>query len=313
MSAIFLSYRRTDGPQACRVHDWLALRFGQDAVFMDVSAIPFAVSYPEFIRSAIGGSRMLIALIGRDWHTRMQAPDDPVRMELEIAFEAGIPILPVLIGLAPMPGPEDLPPSVAAIATQNAAVVGVLRDFDTHMRALLPKIEAMLGAVAAGSIVTREPRALDIVCNGIVSFLSRVNTWPLTPEWSVIGPGDFYRGADSLVSLYLHRISHLGDVVELHVLLSFWFRVAGSAHVIAGLVMQRIEREPIVPPSFMTQQPEVPLQVKLRRSDEDPRQVWRMVTEAPLQLSLAYVATVSAEADASETAPDPRTEFRENP
>jgi hypothetical protein len=43
MPAIFLSYRRTDSPQACRVFDWLVRRFGKDAVFMDVAAIPLAV------------------------------------------------------------------------------------------------------------------------------------------------------------------------------------------------------------------------------------------------------------------------------
>ena len=92
---------------------------------MDVSAIPFAVSFPEFIGQAITGSRLLIALIGRDWHSRMQKPDDPVRMELGTAVAAGVPVLPVLIGTTPMPGPEDLPASLASIATQNAAAVGV--------------------------------------------------------------------------------------------------------------------------------------------------------------------------------------------
>jgi len=311
VSAIFLSYRRTDGPQACRVHDWLALRFGRDAVFMDVSAIPFAVSFPEFIGTAISASRILVALIGRDWHTRMQDPGDPVRMELETAVAAGVPVLPVLIGTTPMPGPEDLPASLASIATKNAAVVGVLHDFDTHMRALLPKIESMLGGAAADSVVTREPRAVDVVCKGVVRFLQESEMTPFFPQWSVFGTEDFNRGAETIVSLYLHRISHLGDVMELHVLLSFWPRDAGAAHYLAGLVMQRIEQEPIVPPACLPQA-EVPLQVKLRRSDEDPRQVWKMVTDTPLQLSLAYIATVSIQSAANETS-NPRAAIPEVP
>ena len=305
MSAIFLSYRRTDAPQACRVHDWLVLRFGRDAVFMDVSAIPVAVSYPEFIGTAIGASRLLIALIGRDWHSRMQEPDDPVRMEIEAALAAGVPVLPLLIGTTPMPGPEDLPTSLASIATQNAAVVGVLHDFDTHMRALLPRIESMLGRPGTGSIVTREPRVLDIVCDGIVMFLSQSVTEAFGARFSVYGTGDFYQPAESVVSLYLHRISDLGDVLELHVLLSFWTRDARLAHRFAGLVMQRIEQEPIVPPACLLYQRDVLLQVKLRRSDEDPRQVWKMVTDAPLQLSLAYIATVSSQTAANQTVSDP--------
>jgi uncharacterized protein DUF4255/TIR domain-containing protein len=309
---IFLSYRRTDGPQACRVHDWLTLRFGQDAVFMDVSAIPFAVSFPDFIGTAIAASRILIALIGRDWHTRLQELTDPVRMELETAVAAGVPILPVLIGTTPMPSPDDLPASLTPIARQNAAVIGVLHDFDTHMRALLPKIESMLGGPAAGSIVTREPRAVEIVCSGTMFFLERSVNADRYLRWSVFGTVDFLREMESAVSLYLHRISRLGDVLELHFLLSFWTRTAHSAHQLAGLVMQRIEQEPIVPPAFL-RETEVPLQVKLRPSDEDPRQVWKMVTDTPLQLSLAYVATVSIGVTANDTAPDSRAQPPEIP
>jgi hypothetical protein len=33
--------------------------------------------------------------------------------------------------------------------------------------------------------------------------------------------------------------------------------------------------------------------LKIRWSDEDPRQVWKMITDLPLRLSLTYVATVS--------------------
>jgi hypothetical protein len=76
--------------------------------------------------------------------------------------------------------------------------------------------------------------------------------------------------------------------------------------------MQRIEVEPIVPPEFLTHS-DVPLQVKLRRSDEDPRQVWKMVTDTPLQLSLAYIATVSSPAATIEPAADPRAAVPEMP
>ena len=86
MAAIFLSYRRTDGPQACRIHDWLSQRFGGDAVFMDVAAIPFAVSFSDFIREAIEESKVMIALIGSGWQDRINEPDDPVRMEIEVAI-----------------------------------------------------------------------------------------------------------------------------------------------------------------------------------------------------------------------------------
>ena len=52
MATIFLSYRRTDGPEACRVYDWLGQRFCYDSILMDVAAIPFALRFPDFIRQA---------------------------------------------------------------------------------------------------------------------------------------------------------------------------------------------------------------------------------------------------------------------
>jgi hypothetical protein len=295
MAVIFLSYRRTDSPQACRVHDWLALRFGNDAVFMDVAAIPFAVNFPDFIRTAIQGSSLMILLIGSEWHARIQQPDDPVRMEVEAALAAGVPVLPVLIGTTRMPGPETLPVSIRAIATQNAAFVGVLNDFETHMRALLPKIESMLGALAARSVVTADPHLISDSCNGVVRFLADTirSERGLYYQWEVFGTSDFHKMHQNTASLYLHRISQLGDLLELHVLISFWTESGDSSLEMAGLVMQRLEQDPVIPYHNYTPQTRLPVQVKVRRSDEDPRQVWKMITDYPLRLSLAYVVTVS--------------------
>src|SRR5262249_58657568 len=98
MAIIFLSYRRTDSPQACRVYDWLVQRFGHDAVFMDVSNIPFAVSFTDYIKQEISNSKVLIALIGAGWQTKIREADDPVRMELETAGAQRIHVVAVLLG-----------------------------------------------------------------------------------------------------------------------------------------------------------------------------------------------------------------------
>ena len=141
---------------------------------MDVSAIPFAVSFPEFIKGAIVASKVLIALIGSDWHKKIGQPADPVRLELETAAAAGIPILPVLIGNTPMPAAEQLPPAIATITQQNAHTVGVLRDFDTHMRALLPQIESILGTLSMQTVAALKPDAVRVACNGVIRFLHPV-------------------------------------------------------------------------------------------------------------------------------------------
>jgi hypothetical protein len=298
MAAIFLSYRRTDSPQACRVFDWLVRRFGRDAVFMDVAAIPLAVSFADSIREAITGSSIMIVLIGSGWLPRIREADDPVRLEIEAALENRVPILPVLIGNTVMPDPDDLPASMAALAFQNAVTVGVSHDFDTHMQALLPTVETMLGKLARQSIVTADPDVIHRACGAVIACLK--DSYALdaprgwTVEWQVVGTRDFVKTNQVFVTLFLHRVVRLGAFLELHFILSFWGISAVNEHLLAGWVIRQLERTPVIPGKFFDPGPEDgACELKIRRSDEDPRQVWQMITDEPLCLSLAYVATVS--------------------
>ena len=313
MATIFLSYRRTDGPEACRVYDWLGQRFGYDCIFMDVAAIPFAVRFPEFIRQAIAKSRVLIALIGAQWAARIRDENDPVRMEIEAAIANQIPMLPLLIGNTPMPNVDELPASISAIASQNATTVGVLLDFHSHMQILLPKIESILGALASTSVGQSDPYLIDRACRGIINYL-REKAFDsaiafLSPaEWRVIGVDYFsehFSGQHTGVTftLYLHRVQRLADLIELHFLLSFWSKEPSYEQVLAGWVMSQFEQSPIVPDEFLKLESAAMTNkciLKVRWSDEDPRQVWKSITEQPLRLSFAYVATVSPKATGAE-------------
>ena len=313
MATIFLSYRRTDSPQACRVYDWLVARFGQDAVFMDVAAIPVAVNYPDFLSQQIGNCKLVLALIGPDWTKKIHQPDDPVRMELESAIGHQVTVLPVLIGDTPMPPAEELPKSITTVATQNAVVVGVSRDFYTHMQAILPKVEAILGAKATQSVVLGDAEVIRHVCEGIVWFLRRryyedKDNVPLAYDprlgWKVIGTTYFEMPDEQVATLFLHRMLRLADVLELHILISFWSRDVNTEHMLSGWVMQQLERNPVIPDEAFSQiigtSPE--WKVKVRPSDEDPRQIWKSITNDRLRLSVAYVATVSPKEPG-----DPRT------
>jgi TIR domain/Pvc16 N-terminal domain len=298
MATIFLSYRRTDSPQACRVYDWLVQRFGKDAVFMDVAAIPFAVRFPDFIRNAIAGSNIMIALIGSGWPDRIQAADDPVRAEIEAAFDHHVPVLPVLIGNTAMPDPADLPASISTLASQNAVTVGVSNDFHTHMQALLPRIESILGAMAMQSAVTADPDVIHLACHGIITYLretySRNEGEGWFVEWDVVGTGDFAKRNQNYVTLFMHRVVRFDQLLELHFILSFWGIAAAAEHKLSGWVLRQLERTPVIPGEFFDPGPgAVGCNLKIRPSDEDSRQIWQMITDEPLRLSLAYVAVVS--------------------
>ena len=299
MATIFLSYRRTDGPQACRIYDWLSARFGGDAVFMDVAAIPFAVSFSEFIREAIEQSRVLIALIGPDWHERIAEPNDSVCMEIETALVNGIPVLPVLIGNTPMPDRDTLPDAIAAIATQNAVTVGVLHNFHSHMQSLLPKIESILGAMAVESEATANPQIVQLACRGIVDYLRDKAGNSSDPavqsvNWESIGTNEFETMTGNTGTLFLHRITRLAELLELHFILSFWGHASDIEYVLAGWAISELERTPVIPEDYFgVYLEDSALELKLRRSDEDARQIWKMVTDRPLRLSLSYVATIA--------------------
>jgi hypothetical protein len=312
MATIFISYRRSDSPQACRVYDWLVQRFGNNAVFMDVAAIPFAVSFPDFIRREISQARVLVALIGPQWQGKIHEPDDPVRMELEGAAESRIPILPLLIGGTPMPNAEELPASLATFSLLNAMVIGVSHDFHTHMEVLLPKIEAILGSLAISNLVISDPSVIFRACQGIISFLQETYDLPsFSAQWRVIETRYFNEPPNELaVTLYLHRIRRLAELLELHFILSFWADDVADEHMLAGWVVRQFEQNPIIRVEHWNSKAWFfladkhgkplaadgkfpPLNLKVRASDEDARQVWKMITDQPLRLSLSYVATVS--------------------
>jgi len=232
-------------------------------------------------------------------------------MEIETAIANQIPMLPLLIGNTPMPNADELPASISAIASQNATTVGVLLDFHSHMQLLLPKIESILGALASTSIVQSDPCLIHRACSGIINYLkkkafdSAIDLLKLS-EWTVIGVDAFrehFSGQFARVTLYLHRVRRLADLIELHFILSFWGKEATAEQVLAGWVMSQFEQSPIVPDEFlesveffesaaMTSK----CILKIRWSDEDPRQVWKAITDEPLRLSFAYVATVSPKA-----------------
>ena len=126
---VFVNYRRRDAPgSAGRLHDDLARRFGDDAVFRDVS-MEYGRDFVEEITAAAGTCHALLAVIGPRWLTitgkdggrRLDDPDDYVRLEIETALRRDdVIVIPVLVEDAEMPAPADLPPSLRELARFNA-------------------------------------------------------------------------------------------------------------------------------------------------------------------------------------------------
>lgn len=126
---IFISYRRDDSAGYARaLYDLLGRRFGSDRVFMDVDDIGAGDAFADVIGRAVGGSQVLLVLIGPRWRgvrsdgtARIDDPDDFVRREVALGLQRGLRVMPVLLDGAAMPAP--LPPDLQALATRNAVAL----------------------------------------------------------------------------------------------------------------------------------------------------------------------------------------------
>src|SRR5262249_55774267 len=144
MRHIYISYRRRDSAAiAGRIYDRLEMVFGRDMLFRDRIAVAGGANFESFInqfRSAITQSDVMIAIIGREWLNRLNDPYDFVRVELEIALERDIRVIPVLVDGAAMPRESELPTRLSELANRNAIRIGQGPDFDDAMHGLIESL-----------------------------------------------------------------------------------------------------------------------------------------------------------------------------
>ncbi len=129
MAKIFVSYRRDDASsEAGRITDWLDRHFGQDEVFMDITALEPGVDFVDSIEEAVETIDALIAVIGPSWvdaadehgNRRLDDPADWVRLEIANGLARGIRVIPVLVKGAAMPPAAKLPDDLQALRRRNA-------------------------------------------------------------------------------------------------------------------------------------------------------------------------------------------------
>jgi pterin-4a-carbinolamine dehydratase len=146
----FISYRRTDAPQAARgLHAQLRSRFGPSRVFMDVSVITPGSLWPDRIRRSLSNASIVLAVIGPTWlnaadqygRRRLDTATDWVRMEIQYALNHSIPIVPVLVaGASELPPREALPDEVGDLCNWQAVSLRDEKwdqDFDELIRVLI--------------------------------------------------------------------------------------------------------------------------------------------------------------------------------
>ena len=146
---IFLSYRRSNSEDVTgRLYDHLERRLGNQAVFKDVDAIPLGADFREVVGEAIRKSNIMLPVIGKGWisasdeagRRRLENPADWVRLELELGLQENIRIVPLLLGSAEMPSPNELPESIRKLAFLNATKLRPDPDFKKDVDRLCSKL-----------------------------------------------------------------------------------------------------------------------------------------------------------------------------
>jgi hypothetical protein len=157
MVELFVSYRTDDNVHATMaIADRLAAHFGRAHVFRDRDSLMLGMVYPSRIRRALERSDKVLAVIGPQWldardargRSRIDNDRDWVRTELRMAFERGIPVIPILVDGTPLPTQVQLPVDVGLVAlsqchevrhqSMDADVRALIEDLDPNGAAVLP-------------------------------------------------------------------------------------------------------------------------------------------------------------------------------
>ncbi|MBC8170534.1 MAG: toll/interleukin-1 receptor domain-containing protein, partial [Anaerolineae bacterium] len=129
MSRIFINYRRQDSEgYVGRLYDRLMQQFKHEDIFMDVDSIKPGVDFVKTLEDAVTACDIFIAVIGPQWSNitdeagarRLELWNDFVRIEIASALKQNKYVIPVLVGRAKMPVPDELPDDLKSLARRNA-------------------------------------------------------------------------------------------------------------------------------------------------------------------------------------------------
>ena len=154
MAGIFISYRRSDASGAVgRIYDHLQRMFRSEFIFKDVNSIPAGEDFEGLIRERIGQSDVVLAIIGKEWlrphdstnEMESKCPIDYVFLEIALALELNVPIVPVFVSEAAMPSSDALPPEVSRIVKISGIAVRADPDFSADIERLCKRVAELVG------------------------------------------------------------------------------------------------------------------------------------------------------------------------
>jgi hypothetical protein len=165
---IFINYRRDDSRgDSGRIYDFLSARFpGQ--VFRDIGSLEPGADWQHSIGRVIGQSDACIVVIGCNWlnikgddgKRRLDDPADTVRREVFAALQRNIAVIPVLVGGARPPKPQELPLDLQPLCDRHALTM-TEEEWPECCQKLARALETALGAgpaAAPTNVVATPPK-----------------------------------------------------------------------------------------------------------------------------------------------------------
>jgi len=160
MSSVFLSYRRSDSPDAvARIYEKLSQRLRNRDIFYDHASIELGADFVERLQGKIASSSAVLVIIGPKWleilMERSSATVDHVREEIRLALASRTDVVPVLVGNAKMPTEADLVdfPDLLPLLRKNAQRVSPDPHFEPECERLIEHLERTGSAEIVGSIL----------------------------------------------------------------------------------------------------------------------------------------------------------------
>src|SRR5579862_4154367 len=194
---IFLSYRRDDsGGHVGRLYDALSAKFGPQRIFVDNDHISPGQDFVQVVADAVARCAVLLVVIGKRWagsgrigKRRIDSPGDFVRLEVAGGLRRqGLRIIPVLVGGATMPGPNELPDDIKDLSRRNAFDLSDTRWRDDVAR-LITQLDNVLGPIAAPTRAAAPVIALPALPKTIKLPIALPASWPPWSKWAGAAAG----------------------------------------------------------------------------------------------------------------------------
>jgi hypothetical protein len=126
--SIFINYRRgEDSGFVQALLGRLESTFPADQLFIDVDSIEPGVDFVRVLEEQVARCDIFLTVIGKGWSEvrdetsarRLDNPEDFVRIEIASALAQNKRVIPVLLGDARMPRPDELPDELKSLTKRN--------------------------------------------------------------------------------------------------------------------------------------------------------------------------------------------------